>query len=182
MAAEASSAAAAAGGGVVVVGSANYDLFCYMPRFPKPHETIHGHRAAACCGGKGSNQATMSARMGAPTTMVGRLGRDAFGATIRAAWEADGVDMMYVHASAICQSTFGLISGRSPPHFLNVTHPHRHVGEASDGVATGQAQIWVDDAGTNSIVIVAGANAELSPEDVQAAESAIAGAAVVVVR
>lgn len=58
----------------------------------------------------------------------------------------------------------------------------RHVGEASDGTATGQAQIWVDDTGTNSIVIVAGANAELSPEDVRAAESLIAGAAVVVVR
>lgn len=80
------------GNGVVVVGSANYDLFCYMERFPKPHETIHGRRAAACCGGKGSNQCVMAARMGAPTAMVARLGRDAFGATIRAAWEADGVD------------------------------------------------------------------------------------------
>jgi sugar/nucleoside kinase (ribokinase family) len=58
----------------------------------------------------------------------------------------------------------------------------RHVREASAGVATGQAQIWVDDQGTNSIVIVAGANAELSPEDVQAAEPLIAEAAVVVVR
>ncbi len=80
-------------GGVVVVGSSNMDLFAYMPRYPRPGETLHGHRAAACCGGKGSNQCVMSARMGAQTSMVARVGRDAFGATIRAAWEADGVDI-----------------------------------------------------------------------------------------
>jgi ribokinase len=79
--------------GVVVVGSANFDLFAYMPRFPKPGETLHGHRATACCGGKGSNQCVMSARMGAPTAIVARLGQDAFGATIRKAWEAEGIDI-----------------------------------------------------------------------------------------
>lgn len=55
--------------------------------------------------------------------------------------------------------------------------------EAAEGVATGQAQIWVsDDGGINSIVIIAGANAELTPEDVRAAEPLIRGAAVLVVR
>ena len=53
---------------------------------------------------------------------------------------------------------------------------------ATGGRATGQAQIWVDDQGTNSIVIIAGANAELSPEDVAVAEPSIVAAAVVVVR
>lgn len=86
----------AAAAPVVVVGSANMDLFCYMARFPKPHETIHGRHAAACCGGKGSNQCVMAARMGAPTSMVAKLGRDGFGAAIRAAWEADGVDIRWV--------------------------------------------------------------------------------------
>lgn len=80
------------------------------------------------------------------------------------------------------------IEGLTPPLACAtaLTHSfsrhHRHVLEAADGVATGQAQIWVDDQGTNSIVIVAGANAELSPQDVGAAEPLIAQAAVVVVR
>lgn len=81
---------------VVVVGSANVDLFAYMARFPLPGETVHGHRASICCGGKGSNQCVMSARLGAATAMVARLGKDSFGETVRAAWEADKVDTSYV--------------------------------------------------------------------------------------
>ena len=44
------------------------------------------------------------------------------------------------------------------------------------GAATGVALIVVDDAGENSIVVASGANARLSPADVDAAESAIAAA------
>ena len=45
------------------------------------------------------------------------------------------------------------------------------------GAATGVALIVVDDAGQNSIVVASGANAHLSPADVDAAESTIAAAA-----
>jgi len=47
---------------------------------------------------------------------------------------------------------------------------------------TGTALVMVDDAGENSIIVVAGANAETSPEDVQGAREAIARAGVVVVQ
>jgi ribokinase len=49
-----------------------------------------------------------------------------------------------------------------------------------DGVPTGRALVLVDDAAENSIVVVAGANAELRPDDVSAASSALRGAAVAV--
>jgi len=84
--------------------------------------------------------------------------------------------MLVVPSSLSVQSTVSL-DIQSAQH-----HTDRYVREASEGVATGQAQIWVDDEGTNSIVVIAGANAELSPEDVQAAEAAIAQATVMVVR
>jgi ribokinase len=42
-----------------------------------------------------------------------------------------------------------------------------------EGAATGVALIVVDDAGQNSIVVASGANARLSPGDVEAAEAAI---------
>ena len=53
-----------------------------------------------------------------------------------------------------------------------------HTFVAQDpGAATGVALIVVDDAGQNSIVVASGANAHLSPADVDAAESTIAAAA-----
>jgi ribokinase len=49
----------------------------------------------------------------------------------------------------------------------------QHVTQAADA-ATGVALIVVDDAGQNTIVVASGANMRLSPEDVEAAEDAIA--------
>jgi ribokinase len=48
--------------------------------------------------------------------------------------------------------------------------------------ATGVALITVDDAGQNSIVVVSGANAHLSPVDVEAAENVIASARVLLLQ
>lgn len=50
------------------------------------------------------------------------------------------------------------------------------------GVASGVALITVNDAGQNNIVVVPGANAKLSPEDVRDARPAFEGAAVVLVQ
>ncbi|MBZ0291473.1 MAG: ribokinase [Anaerolineae bacterium] len=54
---------------------------------------------------------------------------------------------------------------------INTTHVVR-----DPQVATGVAPIWVDDGGENSIVVVLGANLALSTADIDAAESAIASA------
>jgi ribokinase len=56
---------------------------------------------------------------------------------------------------------------------------HAHVA-VRPGIATGVAMILVDAAGENQIVIDPGANMRLAPADVEAAEAAIAGAALVV--
>ena len=50
------------------------------------------------------------------------------------------------------------------------------------GVATGVALITVDEAGQNTIVVVPGANGELPPPDLLAAESVFEGASVVVMQ
>ncbi len=52
---------------------------------------------------------------------------------------------------------------------------HTFIGRDPE-VATGVALIVVDDAGQNSIVVASGTNMRLRPADVEAAESAIAGA------
>jgi len=80
-------------GRVIVVGSVNVDLVVTAPRLPSAGETVIGGPFARYHGGKGGNQAVASARLGAPTSLVGAVGDDAFGAEARAALAADGVDV-----------------------------------------------------------------------------------------
>ena len=63
---------------VLVFGSINIDLVARVETFPCPGETVSGLSFAIYPGGKGANQALASARAGAPTWLVGAVGRDAF--------------------------------------------------------------------------------------------------------
>lgn len=55
----------------------NYLYYCctysYVPRLPKPGETIQGDRFSMGFGGKGANQCVMAARLGAATAMVAKV-------------------------------------------------------------------------------------------------------------
>lgn len=77
---------------LVVLGSANLDLVVRQPRLPQPGETMFGSSFTTVAGGKGLNQAIAAARAGADVAFLGAVGRDAFGAQLRAALGADGVD------------------------------------------------------------------------------------------
>lgn len=50
-------------------------LSSYVPRLPKPGETIHGTEFIKGFGGKGANQCVMAARLGAQTAMVAKVRR-----------------------------------------------------------------------------------------------------------
>ncbi|MBM3137516.1 MAG: ribokinase [Chloroflexi bacterium] len=67
---------------VLVFGSINMDITAYVPRIPKPGETLHGFSYITVPGGKGNNQAICCARLGADTKFIGRVGKDAFGPEI----------------------------------------------------------------------------------------------------
>jgi ribokinase len=87
---------------IVVIGSINMDLVLRVPRMPLPGETLTGGAFQTIPGGKGANQAVACARLsrgaasGQPVAMVGCLGDDAFGQTLRAALVADGIDVSHV--------------------------------------------------------------------------------------
>lgn len=64
---------------IVVVGACNMDLVSYVPRLPNMGETLHGERFQMGFGGKGANQAVMSAKLGAEVTLISKVGQDIFG-------------------------------------------------------------------------------------------------------
>lgn len=77
---------------ILVVGSINMDLVVRAPHMPSPGETILGENFATQPGGKGANQAVAAARLGGRVAMIGRVGNDAFGTTLREGLEAEGID------------------------------------------------------------------------------------------
>lgn len=81
---------------VVVVGSLNLDLVARTPRIPQPGETVQGTDYSELPGGKGLNQAVAAARAGARVAMVGALGDDAAGDTLRDVARGDGVDDRWI--------------------------------------------------------------------------------------
>jgi ribokinase len=82
-----------AGGRVLVVGSVNLDLVITVDRLPAPGETVTGGRFERHHGGKGANQAVAAARLGRSVAFIGATGADAFGAEVRDALVAEGVDI-----------------------------------------------------------------------------------------
>jgi ribokinase len=85
---------------VIVVGSANTDLVLRVPRLPHPGETTPGATLSRRQGGKGANQAAATARLGAATWMVGRVGDDERGGEALGALEESGVDCSWLGRSA----------------------------------------------------------------------------------
>lgn len=78
---------------VAVVGSLNHDLTVLAPRHPVPGETILGSGHFTGAGGKGANQAVAAARLGASVAMIGRVGDDPEGESLRASLVAAGVEV-----------------------------------------------------------------------------------------
>jgi ribokinase len=87
---------------LTVLGSLNMDISVTVAALPGPGETVLGGAADFAPGGKGANQAVAAARLGRPAgltvRMVGCVGDDDFGRTLRTALAAEGVDDQAVRA------------------------------------------------------------------------------------
>ena len=140
-------------GPIVVIGSINMDLVCRTPSMPKAGETILGGDFVTIPGGKGANQAVAAARLAGAGRKVYMIGR-------------------------VGSDDFG-------ERLLNGLRQHRVNTEnvtVTEAASSGVAMILVDKSGENSIVVAPGANARLSPRDIDAAEKIVASASVVVLQ
>jgi len=78
-------------GRVVILGVFVADTAYRAARMPKVGETIMGNSFALGPGGKGSNQSVASARMGAETHIISKLGKDDFAKLALVTWDQAGV-------------------------------------------------------------------------------------------
>lgn len=83
---------------VVVCGSLNMDVIVQSARRPKAGETILGATVSLLPGGKGLNQAVAAAKLGTQTAMLGAVGDDGFGTTLRGVLADHDVDSTGVKA------------------------------------------------------------------------------------
>ena len=84
---------------IAVVGSAMMDLTAYAQILPEPGQTLAGQHFTTGFGGKGANQAVMSAHCGAEVHFIGKLGEDVFGGSILDNFMKVGINTDYVERS-----------------------------------------------------------------------------------
>lgn len=121
---------------ILVVGSLVMDLIVSTERFCKAGESVIGNGFTTAPGGKGANQAVQASRLGAEVSMVGKVGNDDFGRSLIKSAKESGVNTDYIF---VCEKAH---------------------------TAVGNVQIQKNAKGTeNRIIVVPGANFELTTED-----------------
>ncbi|WP_431202032.1 ribokinase [Bradyrhizobium betae] len=97
-------------GRVFVAGSINMDVVATADRHPKVGETVAGKQVLYFPGGKGANQAVAASRLGAQTTLIGRLGKDSLGAELKAFLGDQGIDLGYLQETAEAHTGTAIIT------------------------------------------------------------------------
>jgi ribokinase len=96
-------------GKVFVAGSIIMDVVATAARHPKVGETVLGHGMFFFPGGKGANQAVAAARLGVQASLIGCVGRDKFGAELKAFLSAERVSLEHVRESETAATGSALI-------------------------------------------------------------------------
>src|SRR5260370_7456259 len=122
-------------GGVFVAGSINRDVVAPADLHPRIGETVAGHAVLYFPGGKGANQAVAAAKLGAPTTLIGRLGKDAFGDQLRSFLGAQGVDLSLVRETADAHTGTAIITVANADNTIVVVPGANALVDATDVAA-----------------------------------------------
>ncbi len=126
-------------GRVFVAGSINMDVVATAERHPKIGETVAGKEVLYFPGGKGANQAVAAAKQGVPTTLVGRLGTDAFGRDLRTFLAAQSIDLGLVKDTDAPTGTAVITVANSDNTIVVIPGANAHV-DAADVTAASLAR------------------------------------------
>lgn len=85
---------------IVILGSINEDVITLVADLPRRGETIAATGLELAAGGKGMNQAIAAARAGGTVRMLGAVGGDRPGETLRAIMTREGIDISAVTVMA----------------------------------------------------------------------------------
>src|ERR1700709_1618895 len=95
---------------VFVAGSINMDVVATADRHPRIGEAVAGHAVLYFPGGKGANQAVATGKLGAPTTLIGCIGKDAFGSELKAFLAAQRIDLSFLRETAEAHTGTAIIT------------------------------------------------------------------------
>jgi ribokinase len=132
-------------GRAFVAGGINMDVVATAARHPRIGETVAGNAVLYFPGGKGANQAVAAAKLGASTTLIGRLGKDAFGDELKAFLAAQGVDLSFVQQTSEAHTGTALITIANADNTIVVIPGANALVSAADvsGVAFAKGDIAV---------------------------------------
>jgi ribokinase len=120
---------------VFVAGSINMDVVATADRHPRIGETIAGKAVLYFPGGKGANQAVAATKLGAPVTLIGRTGKDAFGDQLRTFLTAQGVDLTFVQETAEAHTGTAIITVADADNTIVVVSGANALVDAADVAA-----------------------------------------------
>jgi ribokinase len=127
-------------GRVFVAGSINMDVVATADRHPQIGETVAGKAVLYFPGGKGANQAVAAAKLGAPATLIGRLGKDTFGRELKAFLAAQGIDLTFVLETAEAHTGTALITTANADNTIVVIPGANALVDAADVAAPALAK------------------------------------------
>jgi ribokinase len=129
---------------VVVCGSLNMDVIVESVRRPRAGETLLGAKVSFLPGGKGLNQAVAAARLGVSTAMLGTIGHDAFGNTLRGFLADNDVDSSGVRALRHHATGLALIQVAEGDNAITVASgANHHFTSAMVRVRPRNDEVWV---------------------------------------
>lgn len=131
---------------ITVIGANTIDYFSYSKRLPNPGETMVGDEMMIGPGGKGANQAVAAAKLGAPVCWLSKVGE----LDRYKDMILDGVKKVGIDTSAV---------------------------EETAGVFCGAGYVMINsETGQNCIIVLHGANKEITPAYIDAHKEKILGA------
>src|SRR5579862_48978 len=125
---------------VFVAGSVNMDVVATAERHPRIGETVAGNAVLYFPGGKGANQAVAAAKLGAPTTLIGRIGKDGFGDQLKAFLAAQGIDLAFLRQTTEAHTGTAIITVANTDNTIVVIPGANALVDAADVAAPNLAK------------------------------------------